>query len=181
MLPQVLRREGHTVFRNGLHASGWLEKGEVVRDPMQLDKVARVQAEQLQAHWPNADLIVGASQCGAVLAAFVARHLALPIAFVNLQDGQMLFHRMNVPVAPQRVVLVDDLISTGSDARQLVAGFRQAGHPVLGLSVWTVRQTAHLPAVPLLTLWPHPYQTWSAPVCPLCAAGESVRWAEVRE
>jgi orotate phosphoribosyltransferase len=180
-MADVLRRDGHTVFRNGLHADGWLEKGESVRDPAQLDNLAKAQAEQIQTQWPTADLVVGASQCGAVLAAFVARHLALPVAFVNWQDGQMTFHRMDVPASPQRVVLVDDLISTGTDARSLVDGMRQAGHTVLGLSVWTVRDTAILPDVPLLTLWPHPYQTWTASSCPLCGVGEGVRWEEVRE
>lgn len=177
----MLRRDGHTIFRNGLHASGWLEKGELVRDPVKLDELAQVQASQIQTEWPTADLIVGASQCGAVLAAFVARHLALPVAFVNVQDGQMVFHRMNVPASPQRIVVVDDLISTGNDARSLVAGLQQAGHLVLGLSVWTVRQTAQLPEVPLQTLWPHPYQTFVASACPHCAAGEAVCWEQVRE
>ncbi|THF69479.1 orotate phosphoribosyltransferase [Deinococcus sp. Arct2-2] len=176
-----LRRDGHTVLKDGLHADGWLEKGELVRKPVELDRLAKRQAEQIQTHWPSADLIVGVSQCGAVLAAFVARHLALPVAFVNLQADQMTFHRMNVPEFPQRVVLVDDLISTGTDARLLVAGMRRAGHTVLGLSVWTVRQTAQLPELPLLTLWPHPYHTWSAAACPHCAAGEAVRWEQVRE
>ncbi|ANE43685.1 type I phosphoribosyltransferase [Deinococcus puniceus] len=180
-LPDRLRRDGHAVFKNSLHANGWLEKGELVRDPVRLDGLARAQAASIQTHWPTADLIVGASQCGAVLAAFVARHLALPVAFVNLQDGQMTFHRMNVPASPQRVVLVDDLISTGTDARLMVAEMRRAGHTVVGLSVWTVRQTALLPEVPLLTLWPHPYQTFSASACPQCAAGEAVRWEQVRE
>lgn len=176
-----LRRDGHTVLKNGLHADGWLEKGELVRKPVELDRLAKRQAEQIQTHWPTANLVVGASQCGAVLAAFVARHLALPVAFINLQDDQMIFHRMNVPASPQRVVLVDDLISTGNDARLLVSELQKAGHTVSGLSVWTVRGTAVLPDVPLLTLWPHPYQTWTASTCPLCGVGESVRWEEVRE
>ncbi|UQN06126.1 hypothetical protein [Deinococcus sp. QL22] len=79
------------------------------------------------------------------------------------------------------MVGVDDLISTGTDARLLVAGMRRAGHTVVGLSVWTVRETALLPHVPVLTLCPHPYQTFSAPTFPECASGEAVRWEQVRE
>lgn len=119
-------RRGHTVFRNGLHADGWIEKGELVRDPVTLDALAAVQAAGLGAAFPNATLLVGAPACGAVLASFVARHLGLPVAYV-LTGADPGWHRMHVPRPGERVVYVDDLICTGTDARAVLAFLRGGG------------------------------------------------------
>ncbi|GAA5531984.1 hypothetical protein [Deinococcus aluminii] len=56
-----LRRDGHTAFRSGLHGDGWLEKGEVTRDPRHLDRLASAQAARIAA-FPGATLLAGASQ-----------------------------------------------------------------------------------------------------------------------
>ncbi|GAA5511917.1 orotate phosphoribosyltransferase [Deinococcus carri] len=176
-----LRRAGHTAFRNGLHGDGWLEKGEVMRDPVRLDRLASRQAAQLAAAFPGATLLAGASQCGAVLATFVARHLALPVAFLNVEGEGAAFHRMHLPAPGERAVLIDDLVCTGNDARRLVRGLREHGLEVLGLSAWLIRPEATLPDVAAVALAPHPFRTFAPEGCPLCAAGEPLDWTGVRE
>jgi len=171
-------RRGHTLFRNGLHGDGWTEKGEVVRDPVTLDAVAAVQAAQLRAAFPDATLLVGAPACGAVLASFVARHLGLPVAYV-LTGPEVGWHRMHVPRPGERVVYVDDLICTGTDARAVLAFLRSAGHTVLGVSAWLSR--TELEGERLDTLMGAPFQTFAAGACPLCAADEGLAFRDVRE
>ncbi len=177
----LMRRGGHTAFRNGLHGAGWLKKGEVTRGPARLDSLAAAQAGQIAVAFPGATLIVGASQCGAVLAAFVARHLGLPVAFLNVEGERAVFHRMHVPQPGERVVFVDDLICTGQGARVLVRSLREGGHEALGLSAWAVRDGARLPDVPAVPLAPHPYRTFAAESCPLCADETPLVWTGVRE
>lgn len=182
-LPRLLHergalRRGHTAFRNGLHANGWTEKGEIIRDPVMLDTVAAVQARHLRASFPDATLLVGAPACGAVLASFVARHLGLPVAYV-LTGERPGWHRMHVPGPGERVVYVDDLICTGADARAVLAFLRGEGHTVLGVSAWLSR--TRLEGERLVTLTGPPFQTFPAPKCPLCAAGEGLSWQGVRE
>ncbi|MDL2345698.1 orotate phosphoribosyltransferase [Deinococcus sp. MIMF12] len=171
-------RFGHTAFRNGLHADGWTEKGELVRDPATLDTVAAVQADSLRAAFPGATLLVGAPACGAVLASFVARHLGLPVAYV-LTGERPGWHRMHVPQPGERVVYVDDLICTGTDARAVLAFLRGEGHTVLGVSAWLSR--TRLEGERLVTLTEPPFRTFTAAECPLCTAGEGLNWQDVRE
>lgn len=171
-------RRGHTLFRNGLHADGWTEKGEVVRDPATLDRVAAAQAASLSATFPDATLLVGAPACGAVLASFVARHLGLPVAYV-LSGTDPGWHRMHVPRPGERAVYVDDLICTGTDARAVLAFVRRGGHTVLGVSAWLSR--TGLEGERLATLMDAPFRTFPAARCPLCEAGEALDFQDIRE
>ncbi|WP_235610149.1 orotate phosphoribosyltransferase [Deinococcus aerius] len=171
-------RRGHTVFRHGLHADGWIEKGELMRDPAGLDEVAAMQAEALHAAFPGATLLTGAPACGAVLASFVARHLHLPVAF-PLTGEAMGWHRMHIPEPGGRVVYVDDLVCTGTDARAVLAFLRREGHTVLGVSAWLSRTP--LDGERLATLTQAPFQTFPADGCPLCQMGVPVMFRGVRE
>ncbi|MBZ9713368.1 orotate phosphoribosyltransferase [Deinococcus multiflagellatus] len=168
-------RPGLTHFRNGLLGDGWIEKGEIMRDPAQLDRVAAWQAQAIAGQFPGATLLVGAPACGAVLAAFVARHLGLPVAFLTLQPAPA-WHRMHVPAPGHRAVYVDDLICTGRDARTASAFLRAQGLTVLGVSAWISR--TDLGGEQLHTLAPPPFQTWAAH--PAQLAGPP-RYTNIRE
>ena len=148
-------RRGLTHFKNGLVSDGWIEKGAVIHDPVLLDQVAAMQAQAIAGAFPTATLLVGVPACGAVLASFVAGHLNLPVAFPTLHP-QPAWHRMHVPQAGERVVYVDDLICTGSDARAVLAFLRGEGLHVLGVSAWISR--AELPGEHLITLADAPFR-----------------------
>ncbi|GHF64856.1 orotate phosphoribosyltransferase [Deinococcus metalli] len=171
-------RQGHTVLQGGAHADGWIDKGPVMRDPGTLDEVALLQAGQLRGAWPDATLLVGVPECGAVLAAFVARHLRLPVAFVRVGEAPA-WHRMHVPVAPQRVVIVEDLIGTGRGVRTAAAFLEGEGHTVLGVSAWINR--ADLSPLASQTLAATPYPGVPENRCLHCAQGAQVAFRGVRE
>ncbi|PTA68896.1 orotate phosphoribosyltransferase [Deinococcus arcticus] len=129
-----------------------------MRDPARLDRVAAWQAQAIATQFPGTTLLVGAPACGAVLTAFVARHLGLPVAFVTLEPAPA-WHRMHVPGPQHRAVYVDDLICTGEGARTAAAFLRAQGLTVLGVSAW-ISRTA-LAGERLHTLAPPPFQTWT--------------------
>ena len=169
-------RPGHTHFRNGLFGDGWIEKGHVMRDPALLAQVAAAQAQSIRSAFPEATLLIGAPACGAVLASFVAQQLGLGVAYV-LTDSPAAWHRMYQPAPGERVVYMDDLICTGSDARTVLAFLRAEGQQVLGVSAW-ISRTA-LSGETLITLAEPPFQTYPAQVNPL--SGEPVLYEDVRE
>lgn len=169
-------KPGHTQFRSGGHADGWVEKGQIIHDAARLDDLAAAQARQIQQAFPTADLLVGAPACGAVLASFIARHLRLPVAYV-LADAGPQWHRMHVPGAGRQVVYVDDLICTGTGAKDVLGFLKRDGHHVLGISAWSSR----VPLPDLVTLGPPPFRTFPAGTCPQCRAGAPLRWVDVRE
>ena len=173
-------RAGHTVFRNGFHGDGWLEKGVLIRRPDLLDEVARRQAESVRAHFPQTDVLVGASQCGAVLTGFVARHLGAQFAFTS-SVGELAFHRMFVPEAGRKAVFVDDLICSGADLRAHAAFLRAASMTPLGASCWVNRQAGEVAGVRVVPLMPAPFHLYMPGACPLCREGVPVQYQNVRE
>lgn len=168
-------RRGLTVFRNGLVSNGWIEKGEVFREPNALEVMAEAQAQAIANYFPTATLITGIPACGAVLASAVARHLHLPVAFPILQDPPF-WHRMHVPSAGHRVIYVDDLICTGQDTRAALTFMRREGVQVVGISAWISR--ADFPGETLHTLAPAPFQNYPADAHPF--SGEPV-YTGIRE
>jgi orotate phosphoribosyltransferase len=172
---------GHTAFKNGWHGDGWLEKGVLVRDPARLYTLLKHQANAIKKHFPQTELIVGIPACGAVVASFVAAHLELPLALTVTVQENLEFHRMHIPKPGLKAVLVDDLIFSGSDARAHLQFLSDHGLEVLGISAWVSRVGTELDGVPLATLMPAPFQTFSAANCPLCLQAEAIRWQDIRE
>ena len=155
---------GLTLFKNGLVSDGWIEKGGLFSDPAALEEVAAAQAQAVAADFPQATLLVGAPACGAVLAAFVARHLRLRVAFLTVNPA-LSWHRMNVPQPGEKVVYIDDLICTGTDARAALSFMRAQGQEVLGVSAWLSR--TGLPGERLSVLAEAPFRNYPADAHPL--------------
>ncbi|CAM3772342.1 hypothetical protein [Deinococcus frigens] len=152
-------RRGLTLFRNGLVSDGWIEKGEVFRDPVALDVLAAAQSQAIAGAFPTATLITGLPAYGAVLASAIGRHLGLLVAFPLLQTPP-LWHRMHVPPPGHQVVQVDDLICTGTDTCAALAFLRASGLHVLGVSAWISRIS--LPNEQLHTLASAPFANYAA-------------------
>lgn len=168
-------RRGLTHFRNGLYSNGWIEKGSVFSHPARLDVVAQEQAKTIAQAFPGATLVVGAPACGAVLASFVAQHLGKAVAYLSLHP-EPVWHRMNIPAIPEKVVYVDDLICTGTDARAALAFLRGQGHEVLGVSAWLSR--AEMQGEKLMTLAQAPFRNFAREDLPAAA---KILFEDVRE
>jgi orotate phosphoribosyltransferase len=172
---------GHTQFRNGDHSDGWIEKGCLVRHPSRLELITQLQATQIATHFPDAQLLIGAAQCGAIIASSVARALDLDLALTAQQSDGLSFHRMHIPMRGSIAVLVEDLICSGTDVRTHIAFFEQFGIELLGVSAWINRQPNQISGYPVVSLLPAPFQTYRAADCPFCQQGIPVHYTSIRE
>lgn len=175
---------GHTVFRNGYHAEGWIEKGALIHNPRALDYVSMVQAQHILEHFPDIELVIGTPNCGAIVAHNVARHLNVRLAFTkkDVEVVQTLeFHRMYRPPTGKKVVLIDDMVCTGHDIRQHIRFLQAYGMTLLGISVWMNRQEAVIDGITVLELLPMPFAMFPAEDCPLCQQGVEIKYHDIRE
>lgn len=97
-------------------------------------------AELIQTHYPEAKILMGTSTAGIPHAAIVAHLLNLPMGYVRSSakdHGRQ--NRIEGKLLPgQKVVVVEDLISTGGSVLEVVEALREAGAQVLGIvSVFT--------------------------------------------
>lgn len=167
-------KEGHFLLASGRHSDRYLEKFDLLRNPVATSQVLESLAKQLSG-WPI-DLIVGPTTGGILLAFELARQLALPAAYAE-RKGEGLsgreIKRGTVISAGTKVFVIDDILTTGGSIAETLNALRDQPVEVVGIAVLADRSAGsvkfgEIPLIPLLSL---DIQSWAAADCPLCAAG----------
>jgi orotate phosphoribosyltransferase len=171
-------RSGHFLLKSGRHSSRYLEKFAVLQYPSLGVEVGRRLAETLAPYQPT--LVVGPTTGGVLLAFETARQLE-PIlerqvrgVFAEPLERGVRGLRRGWPVAnDERVVLVDDILTTGASLLETVAAVRAAGAEPMAAAVIVDRSTAPVElGCALHALGRIEIVTWAPDECPLCGAGE---------
>lgn len=173
--------EGHTEFRSGFHGSGWLEKDLIVRNPVYLDRICKLQADSLRREFAGVDLIIGPITGGALIASSVARYLGKEIGIILGKQDPILFHSMNVPEKGEEIVIVDDIISSGVDMKRFLGFTSQSGARILGVSVWMNRGNTQIDGTKIVGLMDSGYELYEKERCPICLEGVDLRYRDIRE
>lgn len=165
--------DGHFALKSGRHAGRYLEKFLVLQQPSVGVEIGRRMAAELAAYRPT--MVVGPTTGGVLLSFEVARQLgggtraafAEPVA----SGGRAL--RRGWSVAPsERVVVVDDILTTGASLAETVEAVRRAGVEPLAAAVIVDRSVEPIDVrVPVHALGRIHVPSWAADACELCAAG----------
>ncbi len=169
----VLRR-GHFRLSSGKHSDAYLQCALALQDPSTALHLGR----ELAARLPDRDVDVVASPAlGGVVAGFVvAAALGCRFAFTERgPDRQMMLRRGQSIGAGERVLVVEDVITTGGSAMEVVALCESAGATVAGVASLVDRSAGlrphERPPISPTSLLVVEAQTWPAEQCPVCAAG----------
>lgn len=170
-------RRGHFLLKSGRHSERYLEKFAVLQYPSLAVEIGRRLAEALAPHEPT--LVVGPTTGGVLLAFEVARQLeggggTVRGVFAEPMERGVRALRRGWPVgAADRVVLVDDILTTGASLAETAQAVRVAGARPLAAAVIVDRSTAPFDDdYPVHALGRIEIASWEADACPLCAAGE---------
>ncbi|HET9847755.1 MAG TPA: orotate phosphoribosyltransferase [Candidatus Dormibacteraeota bacterium] len=162
---------GHFVYTSGRHGSDYLEKFRILEDPRATTELAGMIAARFQSAAP--ELVAGPTTGGVILAYEVARQLGVDAVYVERgQDGGRVLRRgFEIPPGA-RVLVVDDVVTTGGSLMETAACVREAGGSVLGIGVLADRTAGQavtdIPFFACLTL---DFPSYPPDECPLCAAG----------
>jgi orotate phosphoribosyltransferase len=165
--------DGHFVLKSGRHAGRYLEKFLVLQHPELGVEICRRFAEVLEPYRPT--LVVGPTTGGVLLSFETARQIGGTVraAFAEpvATGGRAL--RRGWPVAPsERVVLVDDILTTGASLVETVEAVRAAGVEPVAAAVIVDRSTAPVQlGAPLHAIGSLDIPSWDASACDLCATG----------
>ena len=171
-------RDGHFLLKSGRHAGRYLEKFLVLQHPSVGSELCRRLAKALAPHEPM--MVVGPTTGGVLLAFETARQLEpmlrrpLRAAFAEpAAAGAGRALRRGWEVAPdERVVLVDDILTTGASLLETADAVRAAGVEPLAAVVIADRSTAPIGlGLPLHALGRLEIPSWPPDACELCAAG----------
>ncbi|MGQ3018147.1 orotate phosphoribosyltransferase [Phenylobacterium sp.] len=124
-------REGHFVLASGRHSPIFLQKNLVFQYADRTERLCRALADQIVAQFGKPDVIV-APAVGAIIPGYeVARALGVPSIYVEREDGRFQLRRAFKIAPGAKVVVVEDVITTGGSFREAVEPIEGAGGQVL--------------------------------------------------
>lgn len=119
--------EGHFILSSGLRSPVFLQKMFIFQDPQRTEKLCRALAEKAKAAFGKIDIVVSPAIGGIVPGYETARHLGAKAIFVERENGQFALRRGFEIPAGARVLMVEDIITTGLSSRECIDSLR--AHP----------------------------------------------------
>jgi orotate phosphoribosyltransferase len=160
--------EGHFRLSSGLHSDRYLQSALVLQFPEFAGALGDALAERSRHLQPT--VVMSPALGGIVIGQEVARALGVRAIFAERQDGSLTLRRGFTLSPLDRVLIVEDVITTGGSTRETVDVARAAGAHVLGAAAIVDRgsDAARL-NVPMRTLVQLDVPTYPPDACPLCA------------
>lgn len=165
---------GHFQLSSGLHSDKYFQCARVLAWPAR----ASLLGVGIGSLWSDeaVDVVVGPAIGGIVIAHEVARYLGTPSYFTEREAGKMTLRRGFAIEPGARAIVVEDVVTTGGSAQEVVELLCSRNVEVLGVSsiVWrSPKQDAPAPfgSVPFRPLLTLPTEAWSQADCPHCRAG----------
>ena len=166
--------EGHFRLTSGLHSSGYLQCALVLQYPQHAEALGRAIAARVRDL--RATVVLSPALGGVVIGHEVGRALGLRAIFAERQDGALTLRRGFIIGESDRVLVVEDVLTTGGSTRETIQVAKAAGGQVVGAASIVDRSAPGMtrPAdlgVPFVTLLQIDLPTYEPGTCPLCAQG----------
>lgn len=124
-------REGHFVLSSGLHSPVFLQKNLVFMSAARTERLCKALAEKITAAVGPVDVAISPAVGGIIPGYETARHLKVPSIYVE-REGGLFKLRRGFSIAPgARVVMVEDIVTTGLSSRECIAAIKAAGGEVV--------------------------------------------------
>lgn len=160
--------EGHFLLTSGRHSNKYLQCARVFQNTKYSEELCKILAEKFADD--KIDLVIGPA-IGAVQMAYeVSRQLGCPNFFAEREDGEMTLRRGFAINPGERVLVVEDVITTGGSVHEVIELVKAAGATVAGVGVIVDRTGGKIDfGTRLESVMAIEVQSWAAGNCPLCA------------
>src|SRR5437870_4236333 len=161
--------EGHFRLTSGLHSSGYLQCALVLQHPTHAEALGRALAAKFDRE--KATVVLSPALGGLIIGHEVARALGVRAIFAERQDAALTLRRGFSLSPADRVVVIEDVVTTGGSTRETMAVARAAGATVVGAGAIIDRSGgASTLDVPFHALAALALPTHRPEACPLCAS-----------
>ncbi len=162
--------EGHFRLTSGLHSAGYLQCALVLQHPQHAETLGRAIAARTRELRPSA--VLSPALGGVVIGHEVARALGVRALFAERQDSALTLRRGFMIFETDRVLVVEDVLTTGGSTRETIEVAKAAGGHIVGAAAIVDRsgRTARSD-VPFHALLEIDVPTYEPHACPLCAQG----------
>jgi orotate phosphoribosyltransferase len=163
-------KQGHFLLSSGRHSDQYVEKFDLLREPKATSEVCALIAERVADL--AIDVVVGPTTGGVILAFEVARQLGISAAYAERvgSNGSGREFRRGTNFAPgARILVVDDILTTGGSVRETLAALDTHDVEVVAAALLVDRSEGDLEiGVPNFSLASLNIASWDPAECPLC-------------
>jgi orotate phosphoribosyltransferase len=161
--------KGHFLLASGMHSPVYWEKFHVLQHPEYTEQLCRMIAD----HFRNEDIqvVAGPTTGGIILAFEVARQLGVRGIFAEKDaSGERSFRRGFEINRGERVLIVDDVLTTGGSIHEVIAAVNKTGGNIVGIGILVDRSQKKVDfGVPLFSCHRAEAISYQPDSCPLCA------------
>ena len=163
--------DGHFLLTSGLHSPHYVEKFNVLQHPAYTAQLCAAMAEKFKD--AQIETVVGPVTGGILLAHETGKSLGTRAIFTERVDGKMTFRRGFSLREGERVLIVEDIVTTGGSIKEVIEVVKAAGAVPVAVSMLVDRSggKANFGDVPSTALLTMDVETYSPDTCPLCAKG----------
>jgi orotate phosphoribosyltransferase len=162
---------GHFRLSSGLHSSNYVQCALLLEDPTHAKAIGEALAERIRRF--DVERIVAPALGGVIVGYTVAEALGVPFVFTERKEGQMTLRRGFHLRDGERVVIVEDVVTTGKSTRETADVIAKHGGHVTGFASILNRSGKANPfePAPYEALLALDFDTYEESACPLCAQG----------
>lgn len=125
--------EGHFILSSGLRSPVFLQKAFIFKNPALTEKLCKALAHKVKAELGETPDIIVAPAMGGIIPGYeTARHMGLESIFTERENGEFVLRRGFSLKAGQKVLMVEDIVTTGLSSRECIASIEKTGAKVVG-------------------------------------------------
>jgi orotate phosphoribosyltransferase, Thermus family len=160
--------EGHFQLTSGRHSDKYMQCARLFQYPDIADRFAKALAGKFE----NVDLVAGPALGGIIIAYEVSRQMGVRNVFTERENGQMTLRRGFEIPRGARVLVVEDVVTTGGSVKEVMALVKSLNAEVAGVGSIVDRSAGQVDfGVPFAAVLSMEVESWEADRCPLCREG----------
>jgi len=162
--------EGHFLLTSGLHSPVYWEKFRVLQHPHHTEKLCQLITQHFRKD--NIQVVAGPTTGGIIVSFEVARQLGVKSIFAEKEGEERVFRRGFTIDPGDRVLIVDDVLTTGGSITEVAKAVHKLGGNIIGIGVLLDRSDKKKDfGAPLFSCLSVTTTTYKPDECPLCASG----------
>jgi orotate phosphoribosyltransferase len=160
--------EGHFLLSSGRHSNRYCQCAKLLQYPDKAAEVLSVVVEKLKDI--PIDIVVGPAMGGIIVAYELGRQLGVPAIFTEREDGKMTLRRGFELHQGQRVLITEDVVTTGKSSFETIEALKEYGVEIAGIACIANRSIGDI-GYPVFEAIKLNIESWEPENCPLCKQG----------